>query len=133
LESISPDDVLNHYKKIRGDVKSFSSVENIRNDIIGGCNSKLLVMIKKLGALEDDQLANLKQYIKDIPRDSASAILMQMAASDDYSQEEVFKKLMVQLGKDHDLYVYILEANSKIEAEREKKKEKEKEKAAKKK
>jgi hypothetical protein len=133
LESISPDDVLNHYKKIRGDVKSFSSVENIRNDIIGGCNSKLLVMIKKIGtALTDEQLANLKQYLKDIPRDSAGAILMPMAAGEEYSQDEIFKKLMVLLGKDHDLYVYILEANSKAEAEREKAK-KEKEKAAKKK
>jgi len=119
LESISPEDVLNNYKKIRGDVKSYSAVENVRNDVIGGCNNKLLVLIKKLGTLTEGQTNNLQTYLKDIPRDSVGAFLIQAASGEEYCGDEVFKKLMINLGKDQDLYLYILEANSKLEAERE--------------
>jgi len=124
LESISPDDVLNHYKKIRAEVKSFSSVENIRNDVIGGCIAKLLVTIKKLGELSEDQTTNVKSFLKDIPRDTSVSFLSQAAAGDEYRDDEVFRKLMITLGKDRELYVYILEANSRAEAEREKAKDK---------
>jgi hypothetical protein len=125
LESISPDDVLNNYKKIRGDVKSYSSVENIRNDVIGGCITKLLVTIKKLGELSEDQTANVRSFLKDIPRDTAVSFLSQAAAGDEYRDDDVFRKMMIVLGKDRELYVYILEANSRAEAEREKAKDKE--------
>ena len=120
LESINPEDVLNHYKKIRGDVKSFSSVGNIKNDVIAGCNSKMLVLIKKMGALTAEQIKNLTAYLKDIPRDSTGAFLMQCAAGDEYCNDKVFHDLMKSLGGDTELYVYILEANSKAEAEKEK-------------
>jgi len=125
LESISPDDVLNNYKKIRGDVKSYSSVENIRNDVIGGCITKLLVTIKKLGELSEDQTANVRSFLKDIPRDTAVSFLSQAAAGDEYRDDDVFRKMMIVLGKDRELYVYVLEANSRAEAEREKAKDKE--------
>lgn len=128
LESISPEEVLNNYKKIRGDVKAFSSVQNIKNDVISGATSKLLVYIKKMGErkerLKSEQIANLKQFLKDIPRDSSQAFLRLVASGEQYCNDEIFKELMIVLGQGDDLYIYILEANNKEEAEREKAKKK---------
>ena len=128
LESISAEDVLNNYKKIRGDVKAFSSVEHIKSDVIAGANNQLLVHIKKMGErkedLSDAQVENLGRFLSDIPRDSAQAFLVQVAAGDQFCNDSIFKTLMVRLGKNHkELYLYILEASSKKEAERERKKQ----------
>ncbi len=120
LESISPEDILNNYKKIRGDVKAYSNVANVRNDVIGGANTKLLILIKKLNKLKEKQKDNVKSYLKDIPRDSCQSVLAQMAAGEEFCNEEVFRDLMLVLGKDDDLYIYVLEANNPKEAEKEK-------------
>jgi len=118
LENISPEDVLNNYKRIRSDVRKWSSVDNVRNDVIGGANKRLLVHIKKLGKLAQEQIDNMIKYIKDIPRDSAQGLLTQIASSEEFN-DQVFKDLMVILGKDQELYVYILEANQPDEAKKE--------------
>jgi len=132
LESISPEEVLNSYSKIRPDVKAFSDVKTVKMEVLAGCNSKLLVYIKKMGDnkhnVTDVQLKNLTQYLKDIPRDSAQAFLSQVATGDEYCTEKIFADLMIRLGLDEDLYIYILEANNKKEAQRERDKKKEKEK-----
>lgn len=138
LESIAAEDVLNNYGKIRGDVKTFSSVSNIKSDVIAGAINQLLVHIKKMGErkedLSDDQIENLARFLGDIPRDSSQAFLVQVAAGDQFCNDEIFKTTMVRLGKKHrEVYVYLLEASSRKEAEREKKKQKEKKKTKKKK
>lgn len=127
LESISPEQVLDDYKKIRGDVKAYSNVANVRNDVIGGANTKLLVYIKKKGKLTEKQKKNLQDYLKDIPRDSAQSFLAQVAAGEEFCNEDVFRDLMLVLGKDNKLYIYILRANNPQEAEREEQKLAEKE------
>lgn len=125
LESISPEEVLNNYRKIRGDVKTFSSVEYIKNDVIAGANSQLLVYIKKMGErnkdLTDEQIENLDKYLNDIPRDSTQSFLTQVASGDQFCNDEIFKRLMIRLGGLNNLYLYILQANNAKEAERERK------------
>jgi hypothetical protein len=125
LESISPEDVLNNYREIRGDVKAFSTVDHIRSDVISGANSQLLVYIKKMGErneyLTDKQIKNLDSYLGDIPRDMCQAFLSQAASGESFCNDEVFQRLLGSLGKADRLYLYILEANNKKEAERERK------------
>lgn len=122
FENLSPMDILDNYKKVRKSVQKWSNVSTVRNDIIGAANRKLVTEIKKRGEgdkkkISGKQLENLKQYIKDIPRDSAQSILA-LFASGEYNTLKVFKDLMLELGEDEELYIRILEANDAEEAKR---------------
>lgn len=123
LENISPLDILNNYKKIQKDVKRFSKAENARNDILSGANRQLITMLKKMKKIQGKQLANVIEYLKDIPRDNCHSLLTQFATGGN-DQLDVFKNLMSSLGEDSELYDRMLEVNDPASARRKKDKKK---------
>jgi len=114
LQSISPDEILKQYlpranskvkmTKARQKVLAMAKGANIRSDVIGGANRKLVAYLgKREKKLSKYEVACLTQYLKDIPADASQALLEQLANN--------FSQIMRELSKDDELYEKMRKAN----------------------
>lgn len=81
MNKIAASDVLNNFAKVKPIVTKFSSTDENRNDVLKVTCDELKDLLKDLEKLETAQVANVKEFYATIPKDLATASLLDMLSS----------------------------------------------------
>jgi MoxR-like ATPase len=91
---VSADKILNDYEKVQNKIKEYSSTKNNRADLLRASIDEMLHLLsKREDALADEQIENLCEFFKDIPKDLTVGLLKLMSKSEEPNIRTHFTKL----------------------------------------
>jgi len=91
---VSAEKILNEYHKVQKRIQEYSSTKNNRADLLRASIDDMMHMLtKQEEPLKDEQIKNLIEFFKDIPKDLTVGFIKMMSRSDDTNMKEHFVKL----------------------------------------
>jgi hypothetical protein len=90
---VKAEKILDEYNSVKAKIKEYAKPKNNRADLLRMSIDDLFILMEKIEELNEKRIQNLKEFIKDIPKDLATGLLKRMAVTEDQNISEHFRAL----------------------------------------